>query len=152
MNDYKAATGARMCQLRKIQGKSQAEVAKYLELTVAAYQNYEAGRREAGYEVLSKLADFYGVTTDYLLGREPAPDPLAILNIQVNNKKFVDIYQELPEFQQRFLVDAMVKLSAAAEANVPTKSREQKQPRTSMETTLGAVEDDVLAPEEDAGA
>ena len=47
-----------MFKLRKQQGRSQAEVAKYLQLTVAAYQNYEAGRREAGYEVLAKLADF----------------------------------------------------------------------------------------------
>lgn len=33
------------------------------------YQNYEYGNREISVEALCKLADFYGVTTDYLLGR-----------------------------------------------------------------------------------
>ena len=139
-------------QLRDSRGLTLKQMGEILGVSHMTYQRYEKNDCDVSTEMLSKLADFYGVTTDYLLGREPAPDPLAILNIQVNNKKFVDIYQELPEFQQRFLVDAMVKLSAAAEANVPPKSREQKQPRTSMETTLGAVEDDALAPEEDAGA
>ena len=46
-----------------------------LDITTAAYQNYENGRREAGYSTIAKLADFYGVTTDYLLGREPAQEP-----------------------------------------------------------------------------
>lgn len=69
MSDYKIETGARMLELRKKNNKSQSDVAKYLGLTVAAYQNYETGRREAGYEVLANLADFYGVSTDLLLGR-----------------------------------------------------------------------------------
>lgn len=71
MSDYKAETGGRMFELRKSQGKSQAEVAEYIGLTVAAYQNYEAGRREAGYEVLCKIADMFNVSLDYLLGRTP---------------------------------------------------------------------------------
>lgn len=62
--------GAKLLALRKQKQVSQAEAASYLCLTVAAYQNYEAGRREAGYETISKLADFYNVTADYLLGRD----------------------------------------------------------------------------------
>lgn len=55
------------------------------------YQNYEYGKREISAEALYKLADFYGVTTDYLLGRETdeqlnaiyqtlTPDGKAIIN------------------------------------------------------------------------
>ena len=62
--------GAKLLALRKQKGASQAEVAEYINLTVAAYQNYENGRREAGYETISKLADFYGVSIDYLLLNE----------------------------------------------------------------------------------
>lgn len=71
--------GEKLFKLRKEKGASQAEVAEYINLTVAAYQNYENGRREAGYDTIAKLADFYGVTTDYLLGRpnaEPPADPI----------------------------------------------------------------------------
>lgn len=77
--------GARLLLLRKEKGVSQADVAEYIGLTVAAYQNYENGRREAGYDTISKLADFYGVTTDYLLGREPQPDdPIKMLSRKLN--------------------------------------------------------------------
>lgn len=62
--------GAKLLALRKQKQVSQAEAASYLGLTVAAYQNYKAGRREAGYETISKLAVYYNVSTDYLLGRE----------------------------------------------------------------------------------
>ena len=75
------------------------DVANSIGVSGSAYRNYERGERSPSFEILVKLADFYGVTTDYLLGREPEPDPLAMLNIKVNNQKFIDIYQELPEFQ-----------------------------------------------------
>lgn len=123
------------------------DVASSIGVSGSAYRNYERGERSPSFEILVKLADFYGVTTDYLLGREPEPDPLAMLNIKVNNQKFIDIYQELPEFQQQVLVDAMRKLSASAE-----EEYKKKKPRMQSETTLGAIEDDALAPEEDAGA
>lgn len=123
------------------------DVASSIGVSGSAYRNYERGERSPSFEILVKLADFYGVTTDYLLGREPEPDPLAMLNIKVNNQKFIDIYQELPEFQQQVLVDAMRKLSASAE-----EEYKKKKPRMQSETTLGAIEDDALAPEKDAGA
>lgn len=67
--------GARLLALRKQKGVSQAEVAGYIGLTVAAYQNYENGRREAGYETISKLADFYHVSIDYLFGKDAIAEP-----------------------------------------------------------------------------
>lgn len=134
-------------ELRENKSLRQSDLAEMLEITQQAYQRYERGTSEPNADGLSKLADFYGVTTDYLLGREPEPDPLAMLNIKVNNQKFIDIYQELPEFQQQVLVDAMRKLSASAE-----EEYKKKKPRMQSETTLGAIEDDALAPEEDAGA
>lgn len=67
--------GARLLALRKQKGVSQAEVAEYIGLTVAAYQNYENGRREAGYETISKLADFYHVSIDYLFGKDAIAEP-----------------------------------------------------------------------------
>ena len=92
--DEKICFGQRLLELRKANQKSQAEIAQLLGITTSAYQNYENGRREAGYATIAKLADFYGVTTDYLLGREPEPDPLAMLNMKVNNQKFIDIYDD----------------------------------------------------------
>lgn len=88
--------GEKLLALRKAKKASQAEVAEYIGLTVAAYQNYENGRREAGYETISNLADFYGVTTDYLLGREETkPDPFASLNLSAQERAIVETYIDL---------------------------------------------------------
>lgn len=124
------------------------DVASSIGVSGSAYRNYERGERSPSFEILVKLADFYGVTTDYLLGREPEPDPLAMLNIKVNNQRFIDIYQELPEFQQQVLVDAMRKLSASAE-----EEYKKKKPRMQSETTLGAIEEqNELASDEEGSA
>ena len=40
-------------------------------ISFSTYQNYEAGKRLPTAEILMQLADFYKVSTDYLLGRTP---------------------------------------------------------------------------------
>lgn len=135
-------------QLRDSRGLTLKQMGEYLGVSHMTYQRYEKNDCDVSTEMLSKLADFYGVTTDYLLGREPEPDPLAMLNIKVNNQKFIDIYQELPEFQQQVLVDAMRKLSASAE-----EEYKKKKPRMQSETTLGAIEEqNELASDEEGSA
>ena len=57
-------------QLRSEKGLSQKEIAKIIGVSVSAYSNYEQGIREPSYDILIKLAKFYDVTTDYLLGLE----------------------------------------------------------------------------------
>lgn len=54
---------------RKSKGKTQKDLAAYLGISERGYQNYEMGKREPSLEVLKQLADYFGVTTDYLLGR-----------------------------------------------------------------------------------
>lgn len=121
-------------QLRKSRGYSNAkDFCDASGISYNTYQNYEAGKRVPTADILITLADFYGVTTDYLLGREPLENPVAGLNITVDNKKFIDIYQELPEYQQQLLVDAMKKLGASAEKGRAIIAEKQK---------LGTIEDD----------
>lgn len=43
-------------------------MAKYLGCSQQVYSNYELGQRDIPTDILIKLADFYGVSTDYLLG------------------------------------------------------------------------------------
>lgn len=47
----------------------QREIAEYLGVTVRSYQNYEGGQSEPSQERLVALADYFEVSTDYLLGR-----------------------------------------------------------------------------------
>ncbi len=61
--------GLRLKKLRKELGKTQEEVANDLGLQRITYAQYEIDRREADYETLQKIADYYKTTTDFLLGR-----------------------------------------------------------------------------------
>ena len=61
----------KLLELRKSKNLLQREVAFACGITTAAYGSYEKGDREPTLETLSKLADFFGVTVDGLLGRTP---------------------------------------------------------------------------------
>lgn len=59
--------------LRKSNGyNTLQEFCAAIDINFSTYQNYEAGKRIPTAEILIKLADFYGVTVDYLLGRPTA--------------------------------------------------------------------------------
>lgn len=61
------------CRLKK--GVSQTTVAQHLNITRQAYNHYETGQRQPTQEVLIKLADYFDVSVDYLLGRADVPNP-----------------------------------------------------------------------------
>ena len=63
----------RLREIREHSEKTQTEVAKYLGVTRQAYNNYELGNRQLNPDMLDKLADYFNVTTDYLLGRDILP-------------------------------------------------------------------------------
>ena len=51
----------------------QKDIAKAAEISLRTYQRYESGERFPDIEVLTKIADFFEVSTDYLLGRSDDP-------------------------------------------------------------------------------
>ena len=59
----------RLKQCRKEKGLTQREVAIYCDITEKAYQNYELMTREPRLDVLTKIADLFDVSLDYLAGR-----------------------------------------------------------------------------------
>lgn len=59
----------RLKELRKGKNLRQEDVAKALDIAVRSYCRYEYGEREPNVSVLWRMADFYGVTIDYLVGR-----------------------------------------------------------------------------------
>lgn len=65
----------RLKELRSKKGILQKDVAKYLGITTSAYGYYEQSKRAPDPETLEKLADFFKVSVDYLLGRTDDPSP-----------------------------------------------------------------------------
>lgn len=65
----------RLKELRKQRHLSQVRLAIDLNMTQNSISRYETGAREANYETLIQFADYFGVSTDYLLGRTNNPSP-----------------------------------------------------------------------------
>ena len=60
----------RIRDLREDSDKTQKQIAELLHMQLTVYQRYERGERELPLWAAIKLADHYGVTLDYLVGRK----------------------------------------------------------------------------------
>ena len=58
----------RLRDLREDADMTQTQVAKYLQMSETGYSKYETGENDIPTQVLIKLAELYGTSTDYLLG------------------------------------------------------------------------------------
>lgn len=78
----------RLKDLREDSDKTQEDLAKYLNVSRTTIANYELGYREPPYSLLIKVAEYFNVSTDYLLGRT---------NKRVPYTKIEKIIDHLPE-------------------------------------------------------
>lgn len=65
----------RLRDMREDGDLTQQTVADILNMHRSVYRRYESGQRETPAWVVVKLADYYHVSTDYLLGRTDDPTP-----------------------------------------------------------------------------
>ena len=65
--------GQRLKDLRKQKKVGQKEVAELLGVSLRSYQFYESGEYDPSLPNLVVLADYFQVSTDYLLGRSDEP-------------------------------------------------------------------------------
>ena len=63
----------RLKELRKKKGISQLRLATDLNTTQNTISRYETGEREPGIDELIKIADYFNVSVDYLIGRTDDP-------------------------------------------------------------------------------
>lgn len=68
--------GERLALLRRKTGLSQYTLADKLGMSRGQLANYEQGQREPDFATVNQLAEFFDVTTDYLLGRTSNPNIL----------------------------------------------------------------------------
>ena len=60
--------------IRIRKGLTQAEVAAAIGVSSVVYSRYETGSRQPSVDTLVQMADLFGVTVDYLLGRQDIED------------------------------------------------------------------------------
>lgn len=119
-------------KIRKQKQLSAKEVADGCNMSVGVYQKYESGERNLGVPALKALADFYGVTTDYLLGREPAPDPFADLGLDAaSEQEMLAQYMSFKPEIRAMIMDVLIKLADSAKP-------EESTPEIVETTTIGA--------------
>lgn len=65
----------RLKNLREDNDLTQTEISNYLNISQVAYSHYELGKRNIPIELLSKLADYYNTSVDYLIYRTDTNKP-----------------------------------------------------------------------------
>ncbi|MCL2673960.1 MAG: helix-turn-helix domain-containing protein [Defluviitaleaceae bacterium] len=63
----------RLIQLKIERNLMQKDIAKDNNISLRAYQYYERGERKPDSDTIIKLADYFDISTDYLLGRSDNP-------------------------------------------------------------------------------
>lgn len=132
--------------IREKNGLTKRELCEKTGISERAYLTYEFGEREPKISVIAKLADFYGVTTDYLLGREPAPDPFADRNLNKESEEdVINKYMSLPPNIRACLMDVLLQLADAAKQrqNNAQPAEDTQCSKLSISTTLGTIEDEI---------
>jgi len=92
----------RLKKLREQENISREHLADSLSITYSALSKYETGKREPDFKLLQKIASYFNVTTDYLLGNtDECTKPLQQDNDMVcfqasnNNPELQEFYNEL---------------------------------------------------------
>lgn len=97
--------GKRLRSLRESQDIKQNEFANKIGISNVVLSRYESGERRPDYETLEKIADYFNVTTDYLLGRSNTPNLSEEDEFQAfkNNPDLERWYKELPNSDEEDL-------------------------------------------------
>ena len=105
-------------ELRNAKNLLQSEIATAVGLSTQTYSSYEVGARNPDYDTLIKLADYFNVTTDYLLGR--TSDNI-FENSYIPKSEIQDVYDELDELEQAQVLNFAKTLARYKNSFKPTK-------------------------------
>lgn len=101
----------RLKYLREEKGKTQNDIAKYLGITAPAYTMIENEQRRLTSKMLEKLAEYFDVSTDYILGRTiartPGTDILGLTEVGFNSSEYKAPTQKQKE-QIKSIVEAIL--------------------------------------------
>ena len=87
----------RLKDLREDADLTQADVGKILNITQSEYGKYERGIHMMGIDKYIKLAEYYNVSIDYLVGLLPTPRPLnELLKAKKEKERLYNAFCEAP--------------------------------------------------------
>lgn len=100
--------------LRNEKGESLEKIAKQLNVTIQTISNYENEKRDMTPDTIIKLAEYFGVSTDYLLGKSDIRNPEEIKKVPFANAGGLNVDglddEDIKELQKQ--VDYIKKLKS----------------------------------------
>lgn len=125
----------RLINLRERKDYTKKYISGILNITPSAYSFYETGKNTPPLVAIEKLADFYNVTTDYLLGRK-----CAAINTAGEFDEFTDLIddiKELPTTQQQQVFE-YVRLLKLDNAILGHNTKKKAKPPISFSPSIAA--------------
>lgn len=107
-------------ELRQQKHLTQQELATILDINLSSYQKYERPNNtiKPSIESLVKIADFYGVSIDYILGRTTVKrmateetDPFADIDVSELDKRIIKKYTEFSEAERMFCIKMLKQMT-----------------------------------------
>jgi len=74
-------------ELREIRRMPQAELASVLDVAQQTVASWERGKSSPNYDLLQRIADYFHVSTDYLLGRKTTAEDMKSMLLQPTDTK-----------------------------------------------------------------
>lgn len=88
-----SSLGSKIKHLREQNNINQKELAKKLAISNVQLSRYESDERRPDYETLTKIADYFNITVDYLLGRQ---------DLSIEDKEDFEKFSKDPSLQRMF--------------------------------------------------
>lgn len=92
--------GNRLKSLRSRKNMTQAELAEKIDVARTTYAMYEQNKREPDNETLQRIADYFDVSIDYLLGRTDNKHPGTLYTATLSEKDEKDIAKRLEQIKK----------------------------------------------------
>lgn len=90
-------SGNRIRELRKLKKKPGTEIAKRLGISAPYYYDIEKGKRTLSADMAAQLADIFGVSMDYLTGRDTGTDEAneveLLQKLELNDDDIMDEFE-----------------------------------------------------------
>lgn len=123
--------GKLLKELRKEKDVTQKDVADYLGVVRGSYAHYEIERRQPDYDTLIKIANYFNVSVDYLIGRTRIKEYGSLTNLQefatLDEKRLLREFRSLSAANKKVVV-ALIKQLIEAEREAEA-SEDPTQPK-----------------------
>ena len=102
----------RLKELRFDAGLTRADLARALNINQGTLANYENETRQADYETLLKIAEYFGESVDYLLGRDEVLQTSGTFRpLSKNEKDIINKYRDLSADSRDVVWGVLTRLS-----------------------------------------